>query len=56
MMPKTNDDEEAAILEALAWKHNLDSGNDYEKLHRLRRRLRASDIHDLLWEFEQSQY
>lgn len=54
MKPKVDEQEEALILEALAWKHKLDTGNDYAHLHKLRRRLRASDVYDLLWEYDQA--
>ncbi|MFM7012610.1 MAG: hypothetical protein ACKO0Z_25305 [Betaproteobacteria bacterium] len=44
-------DREAEIRDAIAWKYVLDSGEDADEITRRRKRLRATDEEELLWEY-----
>lgn len=46
-----DEDREAAIRDAIAWKYDLSHDEDEDEITRRRKRLRATDEEDLLWEY-----
>lgn len=46
-----DEDREAAIRDAIAWKYDLSHDEDEDEITRRRKRLRATDEEELLWEY-----